>query len=58
MNKVYSRDFGGGLTEHFSGTRSQCQTWINNMTKAGRPTHFYFITTLDYRKAKEKYGTK
>ena len=56
---VYSKCFAGKgiyLQHNFTGTRSQCQTWIKNMARAGRMTHWYLISCLNHDAATRRYG--
>jgi len=58
MHHVYSRNAFGSITETFTGTRSQCQTYLLNLRRAGRITHFYVISTLDHTRALKRYSTE
>lgn len=58
MHHVYSRNAFGGITETFTGTRSQCQTYLHRLQRAGRMTHFYVISMLDYDRALKRYSTE
>lgn len=58
MHHIYSRDAFGGITETFTGTRSQCQTYLRNLKRAGRMTHFYVISKLDHARALKRYSTE
>ena len=57
MHHVYSRCHGHRqyLECNFTGTRSQCLTYLRHLRKAGRPTHFYFVSTLDHHAATKRY---
>jgi hypothetical protein len=58
MHHIYSRNAFGSITEVFTGTRSQCQTYLLNLKRAGRMTHFYIVSTLDHAKALKRYSTE
>lgn len=58
MHHVYSRNAFGSISEVFTGTRSQCQTYLRNLQRAGRMTHFYVISTLDHTRALKRYSTE
>jgi hypothetical protein len=58
MSHVYSRNAFGSITEVFTGTRSQCQTYLRQLRRAGRMTHFYVISTLDHTRALKRYSTE
>jgi hypothetical protein len=55
---VYAHCWGGHdiyLTQEFSGTRSQCQTYMRHKIRQNRPTHFNFISCLPYHAATKRY---
>ena len=55
--RVFSVDIDGRetpLTDYMSDYR--CQKWIDNMARAGRPTHFYLISSLTSDEATRRYG--
>lgn len=58
MHHVYSRNAFGSITETFTGTRSQCQTYLRQLQRAGRMTHFYVISKLEYTQALKRYSTE
>jgi len=58
MHHVYSRNAFGSITEAFTGTRSQCRTYLRQLQRAGRMTHFYLISKLDDTQALKRYSTE
>jgi hypothetical protein len=59
MYHVYSRDAFGGITERFAGeTRWQCEKWLREMRRAGKPTHFYVVSKLKYWRALKRYSSE
>jgi hypothetical protein len=57
--RVYSVNFGGGITEVFAAdSRYKCERHLLNLRRAGRMTHFYRISTLPYDAAKRRYSTE
>ncbi len=57
MFHVYSINFGGTITETFAGaTRWACEKYLRNLRRAGRPTHFYRISTLTRDRAARKFA--
>ena len=58
MFYVYSRNFNGGISECFAGaTRWACEKYLRNLRRAGRPTHFYVVSTLNRDRALRRYST-
>ena len=56
-HRVYAHEFRGDIQECFAGSsRWECQRWLNSIRKAGRMTHFYFISSLDPYAAKKRYA--
>ena len=56
---VYSKNAFGGVTEcHTAETRWGCEKWLRNLRRAGRPTHFYVISTLDHYRATRRYSSE
>ncbi len=39
------------LQPEFHGTRSECNRFISDRARQGRPTHFSFLSSMDRRKA-------
>jgi hypothetical protein len=58
MHHVYSLNAFGSITETFTGTRSQCETYLRQLQRAGRMTHFYVISKLDHARALKRYSTE
>ena len=58
MHHVYSRNAFGSITETFTGTRSQWLTYLRQLQRAGRMTHFYVISKLDHARALKRYSTE
>ena len=57
-HRVYAKCNGGRdlyLQVEFTGTRSQCETFIRLKVRQGRPTHFNFISRLPMDKAARRY---
>lgn len=57
MSYVYAKCAAHSLylQIEFSGTRGQCERFIRGRARAGRPTHFLFVSTLDIVKATRRY---
>lgn len=54
---VYSHDIGGKITQHKSfPSRYAAERHIKEMARAGRATHFYFISSLGYYAAVKRYS--
>lgn len=56
--KVYSKCAGRKeiyLEQNFEGSRYECEKYINTLHKNNRPTHFYFISSLEIEKASKRY---
>ena len=58
MHHVYSRNAFGSITKTFTGTRSQCKTYLRQLQRAGRMTHFYVISKLEHTQALKRYSTE
>ena len=59
MYHVYSRNAFGGITEVFAGeTRWQCEKYLLQLRRAGRMTHFYVVSKLNYWRALKRYSTE
>ena len=58
MHHVYSRNAFGSITETYTGTLSQCRTYLRNLRRAGRMTHFYVISKLDHARAWKRYSSE
>lgn len=43
------------LQRCFTGTRAQCNEFIRNLARAGRPTHFYVVSSLPMDRAERKF---
>jgi len=59
MHHVYSKcNAGRGiyLQCDYTGTRAQCETYLRHLRRAGRMTHFYFISKLDIGSATRRYA--
>ena len=54
---VYATVFGSvlHLREYHTGTRRQCQKWIENQKRIGHPTHWFFVSSLNIDAATKKY---
>ena len=57
MYHVYSHCVGHSryLRTEFSGSRYQCERFIKNRVRQGLPTHYMFISKLDYEAACRRY---
>ena len=57
MYHVYAHCFGNCryLKTVFTGSRYQCGKFIRDAARAGRPTHFMFVSKLDYEAATRRY---
>ena len=57
MYHVYSHCTGHRryLRTEFTGSRYQCEKFIRDAARAGRPTHFMFVSKLDYEAATRRY---
>jgi hypothetical protein len=54
---IYSKDSDGGITHCWSfSTRYQAEKFLRDLRRAGRMTHWYIISSLDYDKAKRRYA--
>jgi hypothetical protein len=56
---VYAICWGGGnrryLQEEFYGNRYRCEKFLKDRVRAGRMTHFLFISKMDIDKATRRY---
>lgn len=57
MYHVYSHCMGHCryLRTEFTGSRYQCEKFIRDAARQGRPTHFMFVSKLDYEAATRRY---
>ena len=57
MYHVYAHCLGHQryLKTEFTGSRYQCEKYIKNRVRQGLPTHFLFISKLDYEAACRRY---
>ena len=54
---VYSHDHGGTITQHKTfPSRYAAERYIKDLARAGRATHFYFVSSLGYYDAVKRYS--
>lgn len=55
---VYAKCWAPGrlyLQTEYTGPRYQCEKFVKDRVRTGRPTHFLFVSKLDINKASKRY---